>query len=140
MPSSIQSLVLGALSDLSAVSKLEDHELLAADWLWALRDAPIAVRYLTNEQVHSLFLEDLLMITSLEGQGRKVAQTIDGMTRFLDADGKARVNHTCFNDARISALILRDKNGRIRLNPRHVPEASSASTKEKGRSTDQPCL
>jgi hypothetical protein len=123
MPVSIQSLVSGALSDLSAVSKLEDHQLLAADWLWALRDEPIAVRHLTNEQVHSLFLEDLLMITSLEGQGRKVAQTKDGMTRFLDADGKARVKHACFDDARISAMILRDEIGRIRLDPRHVPEA-----------------
>lgn len=123
MSASIQSLVAEAMNDLDVVAKMDDLELLATEWLWTLRDKSTAIRDLTNEQLRSLLIEDLLTITSLEGQGRKLAQTADGMMRFLDGPGRARVIQACFNDKRIGAMIVTDEDKRIRLDPRHIPAA-----------------
>lgn len=123
MTGSVQTLVAGALDDLDAVEKLGDEELLATEWLWALRDQPSKVHDLTEPKLHSLLMEDLLLIASFEGKGRQLAQTIDGLGRFLDGEGKARVFRTCRFDPNIRLMIIADDNGRVRLDPRHIPEA-----------------
>lgn len=124
MHASIQSLVSEAMNDLDVVAKMDDHELLATEWLWTLRDkSGTAIRDLTNEQLRPLLIEDLLTIASLDAQGRKLAQTADGMMRFLDGPGRARVLQACFNDKRIRAMIVTDGDNRIRLDPHHIPAA-----------------
>lgn len=119
----VQALVAGALNDLDAVAKLRDEEILATEWLWALRDQPSRVHDLTERQLHSLLMEDLLLIASFEGKGRQMAQTVDGLARFLDDGGKARVFRACRFDPEIRLMITTDDKGRVRLDPRHIPEA-----------------
>jgi len=123
MPSSIQALVSEAMREMGDLKNLDDHELLATEWLWALRDSAVALCDLTDEQLQPLLIEDLLTIARFEGQGRNVAQTADGMMRFLDRHGRARVIQACFEDERVKAMLLTDGNNRIRLDPCRIPAA-----------------
>jgi hypothetical protein len=123
MLASIQMQTAEAMNDFDALAKLDDRELLATEWLWALRDRATPIRDLTNEQLRSLMIEDLLTVASFEGQGRQLAQTADGMMRFLDGSVRTRVIQACFSDKRITALIVTDEDNRIQLDPRHIPAA-----------------
>lgn len=118
---SVQSLVAGALNDVAAVAQMGDEELLATEWLWALRERPSKANEPTEAHLQSQLIEDLLLIASLEGQGRQLAQTTDGMTRFLSFANKARVIEAINGDVR--GMITTDDEGRVRLNPRRLPEA-----------------
>ena len=127
MVATIQATIAAAMQDVDVLNHLDDGELLATEWVWALRDGSMPVSDLPDDQLRALLIEDLLTIASFEGKGRQLAQTADSMMRFLSKGDRARVTRVCFQDEALRATLFEDDAGLIRLDPRCLHTAMSLS-------------